>query len=106
MPFILSLRRSPSSSTTQLKPMPPESVILPLMLKLAFILPPTTTLTAQTPPANQARDDAHYAKRRAEIRHQLYIPDKPPALDAKVWSTFSPTPGVLADRVTYATADE
>lgn len=48
----------------------------------------------------QARDDAW----RAQIRKALYIPEKLPALEAKVWSTFSPTPGVLADRVTYATA--
>src|ERR1700743_1075376 len=72
------------------------------MLKLLFLLALTTLLTPRTPSAtNQARDDAW----RAEIRHQLYIPDKLPALDAKVWSTFSPAPGVLADRVTYATAD-
>lgn len=42
---------------------------------------------------------------RAEIRKQLFVPDKLPALQAKVWSTFSPTPGVLADRVTYSTAN-
>jgi dienelactone hydrolase len=42
---------------------------------------------------------------RATIRKQLFIPDTLPALNAKTWSTFSPTPGVLADRVTYATAD-
>lgn len=42
---------------------------------------------------------------RAEIRHALYIPAKLPLLEAKVWSSFSPTPGVIADRVTYRTAD-
>jgi dienelactone hydrolase len=42
---------------------------------------------------------------RAEIRKQLFIPAPLPALQAKVWSTFSPMPGVLADRVTYAAAD-
>jgi dienelactone hydrolase len=42
---------------------------------------------------------------RSSIRHALYIDHPLPALHAKVWSTFSPTPGVLADRVTYATAD-
>lgn len=42
---------------------------------------------------------------RSEIRKQLFIPDHLPALQTKVWSTFSPMPGVLADRVTYATAD-
>jgi dienelactone hydrolase len=42
---------------------------------------------------------------RAAIRKQLFVPDHLPALQAHVWSTFSPMPGVLADRVTYATAD-
>jgi dienelactone hydrolase len=42
---------------------------------------------------------------KAEIRKSLYIPAKLPELNAKRWSTFSPTAGVLADRVTYATAD-
>src|SRR5260370_35626107 len=42
---------------------------------------------------------------RNEIRKQLFVPAALPPLDAKVWSTFSPMPGVLADRVTYRTAD-
>ncbi len=42
---------------------------------------------------------------RAEIRKQLFIPAVLPPLQAKTWSTFSPTAGVLADRVTYSTAD-
>jgi dienelactone hydrolase len=42
---------------------------------------------------------------RNEIRKQLFVPAVLPPLDAKVWSTFSPMPGVLADRVTYRTAD-
>ena len=42
---------------------------------------------------------------REMIRKQLYIPSPLPKLEAKRWSTFSPMPGVLADRVTYATAD-
>lgn len=42
---------------------------------------------------------------RKEIRKQLFLPETLPKLEAKTWSTFSPTPGVLADRVTYATAD-
>ncbi len=40
-----------------------------------------------------------------EIRHTLYIPDTLPPLEAKTWSTFSPTAGVVADRVTYRTLD-
>lgn len=48
---------------------------------------------------------ARLDKWRQEIRKQLYIPTPLPKLEAKIWSTFSPMPGVLADRVTYDTAD-
>ena len=43
----------------------------------------------------------------AVLHQQLYTPyaGKLPPLNARVWSTFSPVHGVLADRVTYATAD-
>lgn len=57
--------------------------------------------TELTPSQRQKRDQAW----RAEIRKQLYIPAKLPRLHAKVWSTFSPMAGVVADRVTYSTAD-
>ena len=40
-----------------------------------------------------------------EIRHQLYVPEVLPPLEARKWSTFSPVAGVLAERVTYQTAD-
>ena len=48
---------------------------------------------------------ARLAAWREQIRKILYVPDKLPELQAKTWSTFSPTPGVLADRVTYHTLD-
>ncbi len=51
------------------------------------------------------QNEARLAAWRGQIRKILYVPDKLPALDAKTWSTFSPTPGVLADRVTYHTMD-
>src|SRR5215472_3734567 len=38
---------------------------------------------------------------RAEIRKQLFVPERMPELEIKRWSTFTPMPGVLADRVTY-----
>jgi len=41
---------------------------------------------------------------RKQIKQTLYVPDKLPPLEAKVWSSFSPAPGVIADRVTYRTA--
>ncbi len=47
---------------------------------------------------------AQAARWRMEIKKALYVPDRLPPLDAKVWSSFSPAPGVIADRVTYRTA--
>ena len=47
----------------------------------------------------------NFAAWRAEIRQALYIPDHLPALEPKIWSSFSPMPGVIADRVTYRTGD-
>src|SRR5260370_385294 len=40
-----------------------------------------------------------------EVRRELFVPEVLARLEAKTWSTFSPTSGVLAERVTYATAD-
>src|ERR1039458_9388156 len=59
---------------------------------------PATDFTAK-------QNEARLAAWREQIRKILYVPDKLPALEAKTWSTFSPTPGVLADRVTYHTMD-
>jgi dienelactone hydrolase len=53
-------------------------------------------------PHERAKRDAAW---RAEIRRELFVPSRLPALQAHRWSTFSPMAGVLADRVTYATAD-
>jgi dienelactone hydrolase len=64
-------------------------------------VPPEKPGAEFTPKQNTARLNAW----RAQIRHILYVPDTLPTLDAKTWSTFSPTPGVLADRVTYHTLD-
>jgi dienelactone hydrolase len=41
---------------------------------------------------------------REEIRNALFVPKKLPPLEARVWSSFSPVAGVIADRVTYRTA--
>ena len=54
-----------------------------------------------TPRQRIAREDLW----RREIRKQLFIPDKLPPLESKTWSSFSPVDGVIADRVTYQTAD-
>ncbi len=62
------------------------------------VLPPASALTP-------AQRRSRIAGWREEIRHQLFIPAHLPALEPHVYSTFSPTSGVLADRVTYQTAD-
>jgi dienelactone hydrolase len=61
-------------------------------------LPAAKTLT-------RSQQAARIESWRAEIRKRLFIPASLPELNAKTWSTFSPTPGVLAERVTYSTAD-
>jgi hypothetical protein len=68
---------------------------------LALLLAAQTGAQQRTAKQREVRDAAW----RAQIRKTLYVPNHLPALEAKVWSTFSPTPGVLADRVTYRTAD-
>ena len=60
-------------------------------------LPPASSLTAKQRVAREQQW-------RKEIRHQLYVPDKLPPLEAKIWSSFTPVKGVIADRVTYRTA--
>jgi len=64
-----------------------------------LVLVSTLLAPAAAPPANQ------FASWRGEMRKALYVPDKLPPLEAKLWSSFSPTPGVIADRVTYRSAD-
>src|SRR5450756_1286238 len=67
------------------------------------------SVTALAQNANGSISEKERATRdegwRREIRKELYVPAKLPKLEAKTWSTFSPTSGVLAERVTYATAD-
>ena len=57
-------------------------------------------LAAQTAQDYQAKHDRWIQ----QIRQTLYVPDKLPPLETRLWSSFSPTSGVIADRVTYRTA--
>ena len=43
------------------------------------------------------------AEWRKQIKQALFIPDPLPAIASKTYGTFSPAPGVLAERVTYTT---
>jgi dienelactone hydrolase len=71
----------------------------------------TAGIGAPVPPLKPAKDLSaaeqlgRIAQWRGLIRKQLFIPEDLPPLQAKTWSTFSPMAGVLADRVTYQTAD-
>jgi dienelactone hydrolase len=56
-------------------------------------------------PGSTAPKPDQFSIWRAEMRKALYVPDKLPPLEPKIWSSFSPIPGVIADRVTYRTAD-
>jgi dienelactone hydrolase len=40
---------------------------------------------------------------RTQVRQTLHVPDPLPKLEAKSYGTFSPLPGVAAERVSYAT---
>ncbi len=54
------------------------------------------------PPAKPATK-LQYAQWRKQIRQALFIPETLPAPAPHEYSTFIPTPGVTAERVTYAT---
>jgi dienelactone hydrolase len=59
-----------------------------------------------SPPGTPALHPANahqYAEWRAQIRRALFIPDTLPSLAPHTYSTFSPTPGITAERLTYAT---
>ncbi|HWB32355.1 MAG TPA: prolyl oligopeptidase family serine peptidase [Acidobacteriaceae bacterium] len=60
--------------------------------------PSTAPATAPQKPATAQQ----YAQWRAEIKKALFIPDPLPAPAPHLYGTFSPTPGVIAERVSYA----
>lgn len=63
-------------------------------------VPPLAPASSLSPAERAARE----RRWRSEIRHQLYVPDTLPKLDAKTWSRFTPVAGVVAERVTYQTS--
>ncbi|MES2390750.1 MAG: hypothetical protein V4555_03855 [Acidobacteriota bacterium] len=64
---------------------------------------PAALLLAALP--SQAKLTKHQADDlRQKIRAALFIPNPLPAVDAKSYGSFSPTPEVTIERVTYATA--
>jgi dienelactone hydrolase len=60
---------------------------------------PSTLYPVATHPAASSQFDQW----RRQIKEALFIPDPLPALIPHSYGSFSPTPGVIAERVTYAT---
>ncbi|MDE3063541.1 MAG: prolyl oligopeptidase family serine peptidase [Acidobacteriota bacterium] len=54
-------------------------------------------------PVRAQLTDSQVQAMRAKIRAALFVPNPLPALDAKSYGSFAPEPGVIAERVTYAT---
>ena len=57
------------------------------------------------PVAAKVGSKDNFERWREQIREALFVPKTLPPLEAKVWSTFEVMPDVVADRVTYQTAD-
>ena len=72
--------------------------------KAVTLLLTTFPLAAPTPAQTAATPASQLAAWRAQIRKTLYLPANLPALQPTLWSSFSPTEGVIADRVTYRTS--
>src|ERR1035441_2941833 len=58
---------------------------------------------AVSSPMGKAADQRQYELWRRQIKQALFIPDPLPAIAARKYGSFSPVPGVVAERVTYAT---
>lgn len=54
-------------------------------------------------PVRAQLTDGQVREMREKIRAALFVPDPLPALDAKSYRSFAPEPGMIAERVTYAT---
>jgi len=65
-----------------------------LALLSAFLLLPLKATTVSTSQLNSWRE---------QIRSTLFISNPPPALSPQSYGTFSPAPGVIAEKVTYGT---
>jgi len=60
-------------------------------------------LVLATAPLVAQMSDATAKDLRAKIRAALFVPDPLPALDTENYGSFAPAPGVVAERVSYAT---
>jgi dienelactone hydrolase len=69
-----------------------KATVLVLLTRAAFAADPQTPLSAQ-----------QVADWRAQIRQALFVPEPLPTLEERGHGTFQPAPGVVAERVSYAT---
>jgi pimeloyl-ACP methyl ester carboxylesterase len=58
---------------------------------------------AQSPAAPPPAIQKHLATWRTDIRKTLFIPERLPTLNPQSYGTFSPEPGVIAERLLYST---
>jgi dienelactone hydrolase len=86
-----------------------------LWLGLALCLVGVEGLEVQTPVAQESHagpppvaehpaSTQEFARWRNQIKHALFIDDPLPALTPRSYGSFSPAPGVIAERVTYGTS--
>ncbi|HXE06409.1 MAG TPA: prolyl oligopeptidase family serine peptidase [Acidobacteriaceae bacterium] len=78
-----------------------STVLLATGTAPAQLIPWQPSATPPNPPSAHP-SAAQYATWRTEIRKALYILDPLPSPAPHTWSSFSPAPGVVAERVTYA----
>jgi dienelactone hydrolase len=64
---------------------------------------PIAFLASATVQEDQPINAAQENELRHEIRTNFFVPDPLPPLDAKIYRTFSPAPGVKAEAVSYTT---
>lgn len=74
-----------------------------LFARLAIVAALVVFVVTVVVPASAKTTDAQVKQWRAQIRHALHIPTPLPPLETKNYGSFSPEPGVIAERVTYST---
>jgi dienelactone hydrolase len=79
--------------------------LLPVVALSASLFASTLARTQSTVPPAAAKpaDQRQYDEWRRQIKRSLFIPDPLPPLAPQNFGSFSPTPGIIAERITYAT---
>ncbi|HEY4379494.1 MAG TPA: prolyl oligopeptidase family serine peptidase [Acidobacteriaceae bacterium] len=77
------------------------SLVVPFAARshTSVVSPPHASSSAVAKPADQRQ----YDEWRRQIKQALFIPEHLPAVSPQKFGTFSPAPGVVAERVSYAT---